>query len=281
MKRQILWKVAILAIPLFFSACAPKKQVVKTVVPVAKDSMEQRQFLQKVSDNAQYVRNITCKIKFNVQVGSQDMTLTGNLRMRRDDVIQLQLMAFGFVEAGRLEFTKDYVMVVDRINKQFIKANYSQLTFLQQSGLNFYSLQALFWNELFQPGFNKNSDESLKNYSAVLGGDDVVITLVRGLMNYKWLANNRSGRLEMANISYNDVSGKTQLNWDYNEFKEFGNKLFPTDMKVTFSTPSKEVKINMVLNYLGSETNWDNRTEVSDKYKQVSVDEILRRFMAL
>jgi thiol:disulfide interchange protein DsbD len=31
--------------------------------------------------------------------------------MKRDDVIQLQLMAFGFVEAGRIEFTKDYVLI--------------------------------------------------------------------------------------------------------------------------------------------------------------------------
>lgn len=86
-----------------------------------------------------------------MQVGAQDLTLTGNLKMKRDDVIRLQLMAFGFVEAGRLEFTKDYVLIMDRINKQYLKVPYNQLDFLRNSGLNFYSLQALFWNELFQP----------------------------------------------------------------------------------------------------------------------------------
>jgi hypothetical protein len=37
----------------------------------------------------------------------------------------------------------------------------------------------------------------------------------------------------------------------------------------------------MVLNYLGSEDNWETRTELSGKYRQVEIDEILRRFMAL
>ena len=291
MKLQTISKVFVLmAMPLLFSSCGAfksvtnlfhHKQVVTTPAPVAKDSIQQRQFLTKVSDNAQYAKTITSKIKFNVEVGNQNITLTGNLRMKRDDVIQLQLMAFGFVEAGRLEFTKDYVLLIDRINKQFIKADYNKLTFLQQSGINFYSLQALFWNELFQPGMNKVTDESLRNYTASLGGDDVVITLTRGSMKYKWLANNKSGFLNMANIAYTDASGKTQLNWDYSAFQSMGSKMFPTDMKIDFSTPKKGVKINMMLNNLQNGTDWETRTQVSNKYKEVTVDEILRRFMTL
>ena len=37
----------------------------------------------------------------------------------------------------------------------------------------------------------------------------------------------------------------------------------------------------MVLNYMGADEDWETRTEVSGKYLQVSVDEILRRFMSL
>jgi hypothetical protein len=289
MKRQTIIKaLAIIATPLLFSSCKTvssmfkhKKPVVTTVVPVSKDSTQQRAFLQKITDNAQYVGTITSKIKFNVEAGNQSITLTGNLRMKRDDVIQLQLMAFGFVEAGRLEFTKDYVMVIDRINKQYIKANYSDLAFLKSCELNFYSFQALFWNELFQPGYNKLTDESLRNYSATLGDKDIVVSLVRGLMNYKWLADNQSKRINMAYIVYNGANGKTQLRWDYNDFKEMGSKTFPSQMGIDFTSGSKEVKVNMMLNNIGHDTDWETRTNVSNKYKQVTVDEILRRFMAL
>ena len=37
----------------------------------------------------------------------------------------------------------------------------------------------------------------------------------------------------------------------------------------------------MTLNYIGKEDDWETRTQLSGKYRQVSVDEILRRFMSL
>ena len=86
----------------------------------------------------------------------------------------------------------------------------------------------------------------------------------------------------MANVIYKDrIKGNTQLNWDYNDFEMLGTKLFPKDNAITFTTPKKEVKINLKLNYIGNESDWETQTEVSAKYKEVMVDDILRRFMAL
>ena len=90
-------------------------------------------------------------MKFTLEKGVQEITLTGNMRMKYDDVIQLQLMAFGMVEAARLEFTPEYVLLIDRINKQYLKATYTEVDFLRNQGINFYTLQALFRGNLFPP----------------------------------------------------------------------------------------------------------------------------------
>ena len=37
----------------------------------------------------------------------------------------------------------------------------------------------------------------------------------------------------------------------------------------------------MMLNYIKHEDGWETRTDVSSNYREVSVDEILRRFMSL
>ena len=282
MKAMNFLKVALLATPLLTGACKSKQKAAEEPAPVTAETVQQRQFLQKVNDNAQHAKFITSKVKFTVEAGPQMISLTGNLKMKRDDVIRMQLMAFGFVEAARLEFTQDYVLIMDRINKQFLKAPYAHIDFLRNSGLNFYSLQALFWNELFQPGMKKVSDESLKKYDATLGGEDVVIRLEEGKMNYSWLASEKDGRIKMANILYKDrLNGNSQLNWDYTAFQKMGSKNFPTNMKITFTSPKKEVKLGLTLNYLGNESEWETRTEVSNKYREVSVDDILRRFMAM
>lgn len=282
MKAMNFLKVALLATPLLTGACKSKQKAAEEPAPVTAETVQQRQFLQKVNDNAQHAKFITSKVKFTVEAGPHTISLTGNLKMKRDDVIRMQLMAFGFVEAARLEFTQDYVLIMDRINKQFLKAPYAHVDFLRNSGLNFYSLQALFWNELFQPGMKKVSDESLKKYDAMLGGEDVVIRLEEGKMNYSWLASEKDGRIKMANILYKDrLNGNSQLNWDYTAFQKMGSKNFPTNMKITFTSPKKEVKLGLTLNYLGNESEWETRTEVSNKYREVSVDDILRRFMAM
>ncbi len=289
MKTTSVLKIAVLASTLTIAACRSHKQVVEETPVVM--SPEQTDLLSKVDSHAQ--KNATFvggKLKFSVAVGDQQLSLTGNLRMKRDDVIRLQLMAFGFVEAARIEFTQDYVLFIDRINKQYLKAPYYYVDFLRNSGINFNTLQALFWNELFQPGKKELTEEDMSKFtSSSIGDGEALINFedgdgenVKSKMFYSWLVNEQSGRIRMANIMYRDPrQGNTQLNWDYKEFKKLGQKLFPSDMGITLTTPNKEVKLGVKLNYLNNDSDWETRTRVSDKYREVNIDEILRRFMAL
>ncbi len=279
-------RVALMAMTLaVIASCGSHRKAAKeasTAVTATPEMLKSQAFLQKVTDNAQYARFITSKVKFSVEVGARQMTLTGNLKMKRDDVIRLQLMAFGFVEAGRLEFTKEYVLIMDRINKLYLKVPYAQVDFLRNSNIDFFVLQSLFWNELFQPGKMKLTDELLKGYKTEVGNDDTVIFMEDGKLSYRWLAENGSARVKMANIMFNDkYRGNYQLNWDYEDFQAVSRKFFPMQQKISFKAPEKEVKLGIMYNYMGNEENWETRTEVSSKYRQVSIDEILQRFMSL
>jgi hypothetical protein len=281
MKATKILTIALMALPLVISSCGSKKKVIddsKTQTIVTENNV-----LKKVTENAQTAKFITSKVKFTVEYGAQNIALTGNLRMMRDSVIRLQLMAFGFVEAGRLEFTKDYVLIMDRINKQYLKAPFNQIDFLRNSGINFYTLQALFWNELFAPNRNKLTADDLSKFNTHTDGDNIVISLEDGKQEYSWLTSNE-GLINMANILYKDrFNGNTQLNWDYVSFEklESNNKTFPNRMNIKLTTPKKEVKLGLVLNYIGHESDWEKFTNVSNKYREVTVDEILRRIMSL
>jgi hypothetical protein len=296
MKSLNILKVVALAIPLLVMSCHTHTKVVKDqpltpeqtqqALQAIQEAEQQAAFLDKVSTSVAKTSKtqfVTSKLKFSIEYGPQQVTLTGNLKMKRDDVIQLQLMAFGFVEAGRLEFTKDYVLIIDRINKQYLKVPYSHLDFMRNSNIDFYVIQALFWNELFQPGKSHLTDKNLKSYKTEQGADDdVIVALEDGKLSYRWMADHLIAQVKMANILYNDrYRGNYQLNWDYTDFKKYDSKRFPMTHKVSFSTPQKEIKFEMMLNYLGNEDNWETRTTLSGKYRQVEVDEILRRFMAL
>ena len=284
MKRLSIVRMAVLALPLLLVSCGSHK-VNPTSVNMTPEVKEKVDFLSAVRENAQTAKFMTSKVKFSVEVGQQKLTLTGNLKMKRDDVIRLQLMAFGFVEAGRIEMTKDYVLIMDRINKQYLKAPWMSVDFLRNSGLNFNTIQALFWNELFRPNqvsADKETRDSLASYSILANGDDMIVGLESGKMDYSWLVSREARLIRMANILYKDrFNGNTQLNWDYDKFEKLNKTLYPRKHAIALTTPDKEVKLGMTLNYIGAETEWEPRTEISNKYREVTVDEILRRFMAL
>lgn len=290
MKISSILKVAALAIPLCLASCHSKKQAVKdSVTPLTQEQKQEIELLDKIKENTQPSQFVTSKLKFSVEYGSQQMSLTGNLKMKRDDVIQMQLMAFGFVEAARIEFTKDYVLIIDRINKQYLKVPYKYVDFLRNSGINFYTLQALFWNELFKPnpvllGKKTEDTDTITNYQVIESGDDMILQLEKDKMDYSWLVGRKDALIKMANIQYKDrfnPENSAQLNWDYTEFQNVSGKKFPNKHAIQLTTATKEVKLGMTLNYIGNDTEWETRTEVSNKYREVTVDEILRRFMSL
>lgn len=284
MRLSSILKTAVLAMPIVLASCGSHKKVTQqqTVTPAMR---EKTNFIEQVRDNAQSAKFFTSKVKFSVEVGPQKLVLTGNLKMKRDDVIRLQLMAFGFVEAGRIELTKDYVLIMDRINKQYLKAPYVQVDFLRNSGMNFNTLQALFWNELFRPNqtsLKKDSDPQIIDFNIIDSGDDTILSLEEGKMEYSWLVNREDALIRMTNVLYRDkFNGNTQLNWDYDDFQALGQKVYPHKHAIQLTTPKKTVKLGMTMNYIGAEQEWETRTEISNKYREVTVDEILRRFMAL
>ena len=215
MKLNSFLKVAVVALPLVFTACGSRKKVVKEEAPITPEMQSKIDFIARVNDRAQTTKFLTSKVKFSVEVGQQKLTLTGNLKMKRDDVIRLQLMAFGFVEAGRIEVTKDYVLIMDRINKQYLKAPWMSVDFLRNSGITFSTLQSLFWNELFRPSVvtvEKHATDSIADYNLLDSGDDMIISLEQGKMDYSWLASRNDAIIKMANILYKDrFKGNSQL----------------------------------------------------------------------
>ena len=144
-------------------------------------------------------------------------------------------------------------------------------------------LQALFWNELFQPGEARLTDKKLKKFSTKAGVDnEIIVSMDDENLSYRWLTEQSTARINMANVRYADhLRGNYQLNWDYSDFKQTNRKMFPMHHKVSVTTPDKEVKLDMILNYVGNDEDWEPRTVLSGKYRQMPVDEILRRFMSL
>ena len=301
MFNKAILKLAIFCLPLLLGACGSKKALVSDSTTAStsashhksnsrgeqSESVQRLTFVQKVSDNQVYTKNITGKMEFALEFGGKNIEVDGSLRMRKDEVIRIQLNApiLGF-EVGRMEFTPKYVLIVDRMHKEYIKADYNQVDFLKKQGVNFYSLQALFWNQLLLPGTQKVSESDLKKFDANLAvsGDAVPVTYKQGNMTYAWTANRTSGRINQADVTYK-TNTTSNLHVDYSNFKSVGVKMFPATQAFSFKTDAtkqmKQLKFTINMKEVKTDSKWEAETQVSDKYKQVSPEDVLGKIMGM
>lgn len=304
MKNSIksLQAALLLAAAIALSSCASKKIVTNGDAPLnantnsntashAEVDAKQRalSFARKVAANAVDCQNITSKIEFNLKSGSKDITVSGKLMMRRDDVIRIQLQVplLG-MEAGRLEFTKDYVMIVDRIHSEYVKGDYNQVSFLKNNGLNFNSLQALFWNQLFVPGEQNVTEAMLSNFTVDMGkADKPILALKRDNMSYLWNTDNNSGRINSVEAEYGTkkTKGNTKLTCTYDDFKTLNGKPFPYSIVLNMNTSAtqkaRNITMGIQMKKVNNDDDWETRTTLSKKYKQVSVDDVMKKLMNL
>lgn len=254
------------------------------------ESAENRRIthLRKVYDNEVFAKSLSSKIKFTITSGSKDLTVSGSLKMKLDEVIRIQLTPFGLMEAGRIEFAKDYVLIVDRIDKEYVKARYDEVDFLRVNGLDFYALQALFWNQLYVPGAQKITDSSLKNFGVTFDetADKALVTLERGNMSYVWNTEKKSGRINAVDVTYSGrTSGKTSVLCSYGSFKPFSSKQFPSNISLKMQSDAvksgKNIILNIAINEFDTSSDWETNTSVSGKYKQVSAQDVMNRLLKM
>ena len=292
-----LAKIALVALPLALASCGSKKNVVtdnntdgntaatattKTTTTTAPttNKVDNTAYLAKITANTPSEKAMVANIDFNLKSGKKDITVGGKLSMKRDEVVRIQLTPMGLMEVGRMEFTKDSVLIMDRMHKQFLKSSYDQVSFLKNNGIDFNALQALFWNQLFVPGDPSLGKAQLARFD--VNGSN--ISLQNGKMNYLWQTDNNIERILSALATYNSNSkGQSQLGWDYSEFKTFGGKPFPTKQAIKLNTNSggkaKTINVTITLKSMKADSDWDTTTKVSNKYKPVKLEDVINKIL--
>ncbi|MGN0068368.1 MAG: DUF4292 domain-containing protein [Prevotella sp.] len=297
-KQNSLVPVLLCTLLFFLASCASKKGVTEGVtLPAdgvttganAAPAASGLSFVQKVSDNQVYAKNITGSMTISVKAGGKSMSAPGALRMRKDEIIRIQVfIPLLGTEVGRLEFTPTRVLLVDRLHKEYIEADYSKIDFLKANGLDFYSLQSLFWNQLFLPGQQKVSESALKSFEVNVDetGDFLPISLKNGPMDYEWNTERATGRILSAKAVYeSDMHGTSSLLWNYSDFKTVGSKSFPSRQQFTLSTTLTQkvqnAQVEIRMGDVKTSSDWDVQTTLSSKYRKVEATDILRKIISL
>lgn len=285
--RNILIAIVISTMAGMTAGCGSKKIVTEEKTSNTDterhENIQSLAFVQKVVSQKVTAKNIVGKMSLNVKMGAKDITVPGSLHMRYGEVIRIQaFIPLLGSEVGRIEFTPDYVLVVDRLHKEYIKTDYNTVDFLKNNGLSFYSLQALFWNQLFVPGTKEIDKANLTDFNVTNSSTGKNIGLDRGNIGIVWGTDNATARIQTAKATYKSLAhGTSTLDWTYSNFKTVAGKTFPAYQKFSFATTAAKnlssISLTIDMDGIKTDDKWDANTAVSTKYKKIEATDIFGR----
>ena len=268
------------------SATSNLQKVQETENATAKSTFA---FVEKVNDKKVDVQDIVADLDFTATMGGKDVSVPGSLHMRKDQMIRLQLfMPILHTEVGRLEFTPEYVLVVDRLHKQYVKEDYTKIDFLKVNGLDFNALQALFWNQLYLPGTKSVGEESISKFKADLSGSaaTIPVSVKNGNLSLVWNVSRQTQLINDVKAIYTSAQhGTSVLTMKYDKFKTVGAKMFPSFEELSFQTSAtkKLQKVTMTLDMddISTSSKWSTETTLSSKYKKIEATDIFSKLFSM
>ena len=265
--------IGVAVLVLAFSSCSSTKTLKKSH---SIEGMTEREYVENVVTNAGGWDALTGKMTLALDLGEKGMTkVNGMLRIKRNKVIQMSITPLLGIEVARIEISPDGVLVIDRMNKRYVKASFAEVMALASADLNFHTLQSLFMNELFLPG--KNS-VTIRDFSAYHIDVDVanVMLEVKKQKRFSYRFHTQAPEALLKETHIGLIGTPYGLKWEYDDFRPLEHKRFPMEMYVSIVGGKKPLEASFKLSRLSTESNWDAHTELSKKYKQVELEDILK-----
>jgi len=259
----------------FFSGC-------KTTRPAAVtgtlSKMEKEERIGFIQNGAVPFNTLSSSLRFSVKPGLKKSATSANARLQivKDKVIRLSLrIPILGTEAALISITPEQIIIIDRINKQYVSESIEKFQQITKFDFDFYNLQALFTNQLFIPGKSSIASE---DYNTFNWSEDQFFVKLNTTDNqgihydFTGNADNRIIQTEM----YKNKK-EVNMNWLYNDFgSTSNNRSFPMKMTMELTVPNDLITLNLTFNNVDIDTDFDWDTSIPARYQQVEFEQVVK-----
>ena len=277
MKLRIERLLTIILLALFVVSCSTTKNAKKADFI---EGLSEKEYWENVLSNCGGMEReaLTAKMSLALDVSGKTTRVNGTMRIKKGEVIQLSIAPLLGIEVARAEISPFGVLVIDRMNKRYVRVSFTELQELANAQLDFHTLQAMFLNEIFLPGKKDLTSRDLSAFDIELVGRDVRLDVRKTKrFAYTFLMQGTEALLKESLVGLKDAN--YALSWKYENFRSLGLKQFPNTMKLSFVGLKKPMNAAFSLSRLSENSNWESYTKVSDKYKQVKLEDLIKRLL--
>lgn len=277
MKLRIERLLTIILLALFVVSCSTTKNAKKADFI---EGLSEKEYWENILSNCGGVEReaLTAKMSLALDVSGKTTRVNGTMRIKKGEVIQLSIAPLLGIEVARAEISPYGMLVIDRMNKRYVRVTFTELQELTNAQLDFHTLQALFLNEIFLPGKKDLTSRDLSAFDIELVGRDVRLDVRKTKrFAYTFLMQGTEALLKESLVGLKDAN--YALSWKYENFRSLGQKQFPNTMTLSFMGLKKPMNATFSLSRLSENSNWESYTKVSDKYEQVKLEDLIKRLL--
>lgn len=278
MKRTICHIFGVAMAAFMLSSCS--KKVTDTIASTGSANMPVAEVVKKTNETRTKLSQVSGHLSLDLVMGSQSVKVSGDVKMKRNEIIQITLQALGIITVGRLEFTPNEMMVMDNMNKRYVKLPYSDVPFLKENGIDYYTFQALLWNELFVPG-SKGAIPSASAFGLNQEGQNVVLTHQDKNLLLSFVTNPQTGRISQSRVK--GVQANRGMECNYQGWDKVKNETFPNKMLLNVDLGSQTISATMEVSRLRTDDSWKGTPTNIDtkKYQQLTLQQVWSAVMSL
>ncbi len=197
---------------------------------------------------------LKAKAKFRYDDGKDDLKATANIRIRKDSLIWMSISATLGIEVARIIISKDSMIIMDRLNKQYAVLDYLKLTEKYNFKIDYDLLQSVLLGNLSNPIEKEDKVTQEPSHFLVLQDRGNV-----KMENYIGLDN-----MKLERSKWLDIPTSNTLTINYTDFQLLNEFIFPYGNQI-------------VLNYK-STGNLSKNTQINIDYNRAGVSDKKEKF---
>lgn len=208
----------------------------------------------------------SAKMKLSAKASGSTFSSQGTIKVKEGEGVQLSIVPLGLFEAARVEFSPLYVLVINRLKKEYALVHYSNISILEQLGLNHALLESVLQNKVYISG-NTSAGKALQAMDITAEGNCIVLENVTNGITYRYYIERATGLLLK---SIGKHSNGTTVTCIYEGFQPIGENMHPHSITLTLAGAEKPVELSFLLSKTKEDYEY-NATSPSSSYKKVGI----------
>lgn len=217
--------------------------------------------------------SLSGNLKLAVNADGKPFSAKGTLRVKENEGVQIGVTALGLLELASLEFFPENARLIYKLGKEYTDVAYSDVAFLQKSGISYEMLESVLLNRMFSPD-GRPAAQALVDMSFADEGSCVTAMTnpVNGIV-YKFYVDKATGNL-VRSEGLHDSGGHVVCR--YSDFYSVDGTAFPHTISLVLEGVGTDVSLDFTLSRVEIGDISFTPRRVSSSYKKLSPEQLLK-----